>query len=64
MSLFIMFSLHVGFIAVITGPSVSAYKSWRLRRWVRSVLSALHCTAWALAYVGLVVATFNGGNIL
>lgn len=60
MDIFILLSVHLGMLAIITGTGIGARHNWVYRRWTTAVICGLHCALWSVAYVGLVIETFGG----
>lgn len=60
MYIFILLSLHIGILAIVTGTVLSTRHNWTRGNVIVTVISGIHCAAWSLAYVGLVIETFGG----
>jgi vacuolar-type H+-ATPase subunit I/STV1 len=60
MYIFILLSLHIGMLAIITGTALAARDNWRRRRWVTSIIGGLHMSLWFVAWVGVLLETIGG----
>ena len=55
---FILLSVHLGMLAIITGTSLAARDNLSRGRWISGIIGAMHCSVWVASWIGVVIITF------